>query len=304
MTFRRPSSNFNPASQPASRGVRIQKQTMADFYSQPTARRMATMAVALLTLAVGSQAFGQASDPRALEAVKSAVASQLEADRVDHSNWIYREQEANLTYTCVGSPQGELRRLIMRDGKPVSQAEAQQESQQIANFVHDPAEQARAHKNAVHDDEQATELLKMLPQAFLWTIAAQNGDVMTLNYRPNPSFDGPDMESKVMSTMAGQMVVTRKGNQYRIQTFRGALTDDFKIAFGVIAKLYKGGTFDVERREVARGFWEITDTRVHIAGHALFFKTIGTQQDEIKTDWKPSPAKNLVEAARLLGVNP
>ena len=102
-----------------------------------------------------------------------------------------------------------------------------------------------------------------------------------------------------MATMAGTMVVMHNGNH--IRTFRGALTEDFRIGFGLFGKLYKGGTFDIERREVGPGYWEITETHVHIIGHVFFFKTIGEQQDEVKSDWKPSPAQSLKEAERILG---
>jgi hypothetical protein len=260
---------------------------------------VAALAVAVLCLPSAAQ---QGSDPKALAVVRGAVASQLEADRNDKSNWIYRDHDVSghdSVYTCVGSPQGELKRMIENDGHPVSQAEAQRETQRIAEYVRDPSAQAREKKNMAHDDAQATELLKMLPDAFLWTVVSDNASEITMSFRPNPSFDGPDMQSRVMGSMAGIMVVMHKGNH--IRTFRGALTEDFRIGFGILGKLNKGGTFDIERREVGLGFWEITETHVHIGGHALFFKTIGQQEDEVKTDWKPSPAKDLMEAARLLG---
>ena len=101
-----------------------------------------------------------------------------------------------------------------------------------------------------------------------------------------------------MGTMAGQMIIVRNGN--RIRTLRGYLTQEVKIGYGFLGHLNQGGTFDVERREVAPGFWEITETRVHIGGRALLFKTIGQQEDEVKTDWKPSPAHSLREAEDLL----
>lgn len=176
--------------------------------------------------------------------------------------------------------------------------EAQDETQRIAEYVRDPAAQARNKRNMAHDDAQATELLKMLPDAFLWTIVSENGNETTLSFRPNPNFEGPDMQSRVMSTMAGTMVVTKNG--HHIRTFRGSLTEDFRIGFGLLGKLYKGGTFDIERRDVGQGYWEITETHVHIGGHVLFFKTIGQQQDEVKTDWKPSPAQSLADAERIL----
>jgi len=275
---------------------------MAGLYLQPIrVHLLRGTAITMLAAVFCLHAGAQGSDPRALAAVRGAVASQLQADRNDHSNWIYRDYDVstrNAVYLCVGSPQGELRRMIEVDGHPVSPVEAQQETQRIAEYVRDPSAQAREHKNMAHDDAQATELLKMLPDAFLWNVVADNASEMTLSFRPNPAFDGPDMQSKVMSLMAGTMVVMHNGNH--IRTFRGALTDEFRIGFGILGKLNKGGTFDIERREVGLGLWEITETHVHIGGHALFFKTIGQQEDEVKTDWKPSPAQSLKDAERML----
>ncbi len=240
-----------------------------------------------------------------VQIVRAAVDSQLEANRNDHSNWIYRQTTGgNAVKNCVDSPKGGLCRLVELNGKPVDPPTAQAEADRIRRFIASPSEQATARKNGAHDEAQADELLKMLPNAFLWTVASETPDLITLNFRPNPGFDGPDMESRVMSTMAGQLVVARNANHFRIRTFRGALVADFKIGYGLLGKLYKGGTFDIERREVGPGCWEITETHVHIAGHALIFKTIGTQEDEVETDYKPSPAANLQEAAKLLGVNP
>lgn len=275
---------------------------MADILPQPTARSLLAFAALLLPASLHAQA----SDPKALEYVRGAVASQLQADKIDRSCWILHDHDVtpgrDVLTLNVGSPDGELKRTLEQNGKPLSPADEKAETDRIVQFVHDAAAQSRTHKENSHDDQQATALLKMLPDAFLWTIASETPELVTLNYVPNPKFEGPDYQAKVMSTMAGQLVVARKGNH--IKTFRGSLTQDFKIFGGVLGRLYKGGTFDVERREVAPGFWEITETHVHIAGHVFVFHTIGEQQDEVKTDWKPSPAKNLTEAAHLLNANP
>jgi hypothetical protein len=142
-------------------------------------------------------------------------------------------------------------------------------------------------------------MLKMLPNAFIWTKAGDNGDLETLNFRPNPNFDPPDMQSRVMGVMAGQLIIAKDG--HRIRTLRGKLTQDILIGFGILGKINRGGTFDVERRVVGDGSWQITETHVHIGGHALLFHTIGQQEDDVKTEWKPSTARSLEEAAQQLG---
>jgi predicted metalloprotease with PDZ domain len=43
--------------------------------------------------------------------------------------------------------------------------------------------------------------------------------------------------------------------------------------------------------------WVITETHVHITGHALFFKTIGQQEDEVKTEFTQVPQGTTLEQA-------
>jgi hypothetical protein len=244
----------------------------------------------------------QGSDPSALQEVRDAVKAELDANKTDKSIWVYRESnitpEKNAVYTAIETPQGTLRRLIELNGHPLSPQAAATETRRIQNYIDDPSAQAKARKAAQHDGAQAEELLKMLPDAFLWTRGGENGDLLTLNFRPNPDFSPPDMQSRVMGVMAGQMIVSKDG--HRIRTLRGTLTDDILIGFGILGRLNRGGTFDVERRVVGDGRWQITETHVHIGGHALLFHTIGQQEDDVKTDWKPSTAHTLQEAQQQL----
>jgi hypothetical protein len=64
--------------------------------------------------------------------------------------------------------------------------------------------------------------------------------------------------------------------------------------------MFKGGTFDIERRQVGGGHWQIAEVHNHISGHALFFKSISIQEDEVKTDWRPSTAETYEAAAHVL----
>jgi len=260
------------------------------------------MPVAMLLFASVLRA--QTSQPEALAALRAAVGSEMQASDTDKSNWMYRDEDDSpghkATYNAIETPQGELRRLLAINGQPLAPSKDQEEVQRIQHFIHDNYEQSRARRSSSHDDAQAAELLKMLPDAFLWNIAGQNTEEITLDFRPNPAFVPPDTQSRVLGAMAGQLVIARNGN--RIRTLRGRLTKEIVFGLAIFGKLDAGGTFDVERRLVGGGHWQITETHVHIGGRALFFKSIGTQQDEVKTDWKPSTDATLVAAAHTLGV--
>ena len=98
-----------------------------------------------------------------------------------------------------------------------------------------------------------------------------------------------------MGAMSGTLTVTTQG--HRIRTFKGRLGNDVTIGFGFLARIKAGSTFDIERREVSPGYWQIAETHVHISGHALFFKTIGTQEDEVKSDFTLVPLGTTLEQA-------
>ena len=229
--------------------------------------------------------------------VQTAVNTELAASRNDHSLWKYRDEQrdANKVSIVVQTAKGSVKRLIERNGAPLTAAEAQAEGARIQSTIHDPEKMAKQRRDGASDDKNAAELLNMLPTAFLWKIANENGDSVTLTFYPNPDFSPPDMESRVLSAMAGDLVVDKK--QHRIKTISGKLVRDVTFGWGLLGRMKQGGTFRVERRELKPGLWQITETHVNIVGKALLFKNIGQQQDEVQTDFTQVPADTTLEQA-------
>ncbi|MDE1154610.1 MAG: hypothetical protein PW735_02650 [Acidobacteriaceae bacterium] len=243
----------------------------------------------------------QASDPHATDLLRNAVNNMLQADKNDHSRWSYRERnkqpEKDNLFAVIDVPGDALKRLLVSNGHPLSAEDNRKELDRIDHYVHTPDEQDRRRRNDQRSDEQANALMRDWPQAFLVTLGSETPEFITLNYRPNPAYDGPTVEARVMSRMTGQMVVTR--NTHQMYSLHGRLMQDVLLGFGLV-RLKAGGNFDIERREVAPGHWEVVEEHTHIDGHALFFKSINQQEDDWKTEYKPSPANSLEEAERVL----
>jgi hypothetical protein len=140
--------------------------------------------------------------------------------------------------------------------------------------------------------------MKMLPDAFIWTEAGQSDDSVTLDFKPNPDFKPPTRQARVFAAMAGKMVVNEK--QKRLESLSGELTQPVDFGWGLLGRLQKGGTFLIERKEVAPGEWKTTGTHIHIHGRALLFKNINEQEDEETSGYKPAPSLSLEEAANML----
>ena len=224
-----------------------------------------------------------AQSPR--DVVRQAVQTELESSRNDHSHWLYfeldRKPEKTLKQWVAQAHSVSLERVVERDGQPLPEY---QQREEMRSFINDPGAQNKKRKSGQHDDEQAAELLKILPDAFIWTIEGEKGSEILLHFKPDPQFHPPDLEARVFAAMEGEMAIDRR--QRRIASLKGRLIHDVKIGFGLLGELKAGGTFDVERRELTPTVWEIVETHVHIQGHALIFKTISENEDDVKSHFK------------------
>jgi hypothetical protein len=217
--------------------------------------------------------------------VQRAVQTELAKDQADHSHWMYfetdRKDGRTVQQWVAETRDGSLRRVVAMNGQPVPEPE---QRQKMDNYVRDTWARSKQRKSEAHDDQQATELLNLLPQAFIWTNEGTRGNLTLLHFKPNPAFRPPDMEARVFAAMEGDMAVDSE--QLRIASLKGRMIRDVLIAGGWLGRLNAGGTFDVERHETGDHVWQITETHVHIQGHALIFKTISEQEDDVKTEFK------------------
>ena len=227
--------------------------------------------------------FSFAEDPQ--QFVQRAVQNELAKDRDDHSRWLYletdRKDDHSIKQWVAETGDGPLRRILEMNGQPVPEPE---QRRTMDSYLSDGRARSKQRKSEQHDDEQAAEMLNLLPQAFLWTRQGTKGDLALLHFRPDPNFHPPDLESKVFAAMEGDMAVDTR--QLRIASIKGRLIRDVLIAGGFLGRLNAGGTFNIERRETGgNGIWQIAETHVHILGHALLFKTISEEEDDVKSQF-------------------
>jgi hypothetical protein len=139
----------------------------------------------------------------------------------------------------------------------------------------------------------------MLPDAFLFKFGQRRGDLVQLNFSPNPSFKPTTHEAEVFHAMQGTLWLDAKQN--RLEEISGHLMREVKFGGGLLGHLNPGGTFQVKQAPVSPGYWELTLLNVHMKGKALFFKTIAVQQTYTRTDFKQVPdALPLAQAAEML----
>jgi hypothetical protein len=258
--------------------------------------------VALLAGGALSQTAPILSQP-ALTTVKNVIYNEMHPPSASNTHWKYRLEKSSgskeESRTVIETKSGSLDRLVAISGKPLTPSQQADETKRILKFAHDRDAQRKAEEARRKDGEQCDSFLKMIPDAFLFEYAGENGTAVKLNFKPNPRFQAPSREGRVLQQMAGEMWVD--GRQQRLISISGRLMNDVKFGGGLLGHLAKGGEFTVKRAEVVPGDWELTELTVNMQGKALLFKSIAVQQKEVHSNFERMPDDlTLADAANAL----
>lgn len=221
----------------------------------------------------------------------------------DHTNWMYRlEKEQSgkkRVEEIIETKEGSLRRLLSIDDRPLSAKQQEEENKRVQELMTSRSAKRKLQRELEEATLQGRRLFKMLPDAFVFNYAGDDGNLVKLSFRPNPNFHPPSMEARVFHDMEGEMWVDCK--QERLAAFSGHLTRNVKFGLGLLGHLDKGGHFEVRQAEVVPGHWDLTNMSVEITGKALLFATIGMRKKETHADfYQVSDELTLAEAADML----
>ena len=259
--------------------------------------------ILLLVSRIASAESQSEAQPSPVDLVKAVIRSELNISDLTEIRWKYllvKEVDGKQeTREVVETKSGSLDRLIAIAGEPLTDAQQRGETERILRLSHNPEEQHKFEQTHRKDAEQCNRFLQMIPDAFLFEYAGESGGRIKLIFKPNPRFQPPSREGKVLHEMAGEIWVDAK--QRRLASINGQLINEVKFARGLLGHLEKGGQFTVKRTEITPGHWELTEMAVDMRGKALLFKTISVQQKELHRNFQPVPDDlSLSDAAGFL----
>ena len=241
---------------------------------------------------------GQAQTPQQI--IQQAVNAERTADQNDHSNWIYLEEsdkpKEHVLQWVAATQQGNVERVLERDARQLPESE---QRELIQKYLHDSRAQKKQIEEDNHDNKQIDDLLKLLPEAFIWTQTGATATTTSLHFDPAPNFHPPTREARVFSSMTGDLVVDNQ--QHRICKVKGHLMHDVTFGGGLLGRLKERSSFALEQQQVGPSLWELTAIHVHLEGNALLFKSVSLQQDDKRSKFHPRSGRCNPGAGRHFG---
>ena len=238
--------------------------------------------------------------------VREVITHEIDSQNHDTSQWCYhKSSQKNDKESSLSACQAqdlEIDRLIAVNGRTLNEQERKTEDERIASLLNSPRRLKKEEREEHEDAKQARELLKLIPDAFVFQKEALEGDLIKLRFTPNPGFHPAGHEAQVFHHMEGTLTLNLK--QKRLAEINGQLTSEVKFGAGLLGHLDKGGTFVVKQQEVAPGYWEMAMLDVKMEGKALFFKTIGVRQKEIDSEFQRVPSSATIQQVAEMTKDP
>jgi hypothetical protein len=259
--------------------------------------RLHWLAILVLPLAIA-----HAQAPQQI--IQQVVDTERAENRTDQSRWVYLDHSVKpkqqVLCWVATTPQGNVNRVLVKDGRELPEPEQLTE---IQKFVHDPHAQKKQMAENAHDYQQIDDLLRLLPDGFIWTVLRTTPEETTLHFVPNPAFHPPTHEARVFAAATGELIADNR--QHRIRSVHGTLIHDVTFGGGLLGRLKQGGSFDIEQRQVAPSLWQLTLIHIHLDGSALLFKSISFQEDDDRSRFtKQADNVTLDQAAAAVSEQP
>ncbi|MGE5325250.1 MAG: hypothetical protein ACM3SW_20450 [Actinomycetota bacterium] len=235
--------------------------------------------------------------------VREVIHYQLDLDAKDHSLWRYHahreDDKSNYDRDVIETKDGDIGRNLLLYGRPLSAEEKQQDQARMQKLVTDAGERAKRARREKADNEKGHQMFQAIPDAFIFKYDGLDNGLVRLTFTPNPNYDPPTRELRVFRSLTGKMWIDPE--QKHVARIQGQLFQDVTFGWGILARLYKGGTFIVNLREVGPGHWDMVSLDVNMSGHALLFKNIAVKERQTQGEFRRVPDNlSMAEAYQML----
>jgi hypothetical protein len=191
------------------------------------------------------------------------------------------DDHRDTTKDIIETDQGFVARLIAVNNQPLTAEANHAELDRLNTLANHPELQEHRHQRELKDAGRVNRLMRLLPDAFLYRdqgtspCPAGKGICHHLTFSPNPGFEPPDLEAGIFRGLAGEVWIDQ--TEERLTRLDAHVIANVDFGWGILGKLDKGGTIQLEQSDIGNHNWELTSMKLNLRGKALMLKSFDIQ---------------------------
>ena len=188
-------------------------------------------------------------------------------------------RKGDTTREVIESVQGNVARLIQRDGKPLTAKEDAEERSRLNGILASPGDFLKHEQRNGPGRNYALQVIKLMPSATLYSYTpgqpqppGASSPQVVIDYKPDPAFHPPTMVSELLTGLAGRVWIdARTGIMTRMQA---DVIRPVNFGWGFVARVYPGGHIEVEQTLVVGRRWAVAHVDSNVTVREMMLRTV------------------------------
>jgi len=250
----------------------------------------------------------QIPDPAIRSMVEQAAQYQLQD--FQHKTWglqyrVHRvSPREDSIRQIIETADGVVSRTFTFHGKPLEPDAEQDELKRIRSLT--PEAVRRREQKSESNNKYGIDLIRALPSAMIYTLAREQPQLngvphrqIVLDYVPNPGFRPASTVQSLLSGLTGRIWLDDETHHLiRIEVHA---MKDLNLMFGILARIYKGGTVSYQQQPINDGHYTYTQIQMDVVLRELMLHVQPYHQTLTASDIHYFPAApSLQEAIQTL----
>jgi len=205
------------------------------------------------------------------------------------------DAKGDTTREIIETRDGNVARLVERDGKPLTAADDAGERNRLNDEINDPEAFIKHHKRDKAMRADIKSLVQLMPQAMIYIYAPgqpQRSGIdpreIVIDFHPDPSFHPPTMEADLLTGIEGRAWIDPRS--HCMTHIEARVLHAVNFGFGVVAKIFPGGTVVFEQTRAVGDRWAYSHMEEHLTTRVLLVKTLPENTVMTSSDFRPMPS--------------
>jgi hypothetical protein len=205
------------------------------------------------------------------------------------------DAKGDTTREIIESKEGNVARLVERNGQPITAAEDAAERARLMADVASPDDFIKHHKRDSARREDVLQIVRMLPQAMIYSYVpgqpqpkGANGQQVVIDFHPDPAFRPPTMYAELLTGFEGRVWIDAQS--HCMTRIEGRVLHPVNFGFGIVAKIFPGGTVELEQTHATGDRWVYSHLDEHLTARVLMVKTLPENAAITSWDFRPMPS--------------
>lgn len=204
-------------------------------------------------------------------------------------------RKGDTTREIIETAQGNVARIVQRDGKPITATEDTAERSRLNGILTSPDDFLKHERRNGPGKTYALQIIKLMPSATLYAYTpgqpqppGATSPQVVIDFRPDPAFHPPSMVSELLTGLQGRVWIdARTGTMTHIQA---DIVRPVNFGWGFVARVYPGGHIELEQSLIDGKRWTFSHLDSKITVREIMLHTVNDKTKMSAWDFQLLPA--------------